>query len=139
MHRHLTKVEKPNRRISFAKTQHCFCFLQMGFGKSQPTNVLWLDELPLNITEVNIRSFVTCLTNLLSTEILDIYIDNENHQKSQLAQCLIYFTDTVAAQTAINSIRGKKLESKRIQVDFASRVFLTKFSDIIQEANAKKK
>ena len=105
----------------------------MGFGKSQPTNVLWLDELPLNTNESVIRSFVTRLTNLLSNEILDIYVDNET------TQCLIYFADTVAAQTAISSIRGKKLDSKRIQIDFASRVFLTKFSDIIQEANQKKK
>lgn len=111
----------------------------MGFGKSQPTNVLWLDELPLNTSESVIRSFVTRVTNLLSNEILDIYVDNENHQKTQIAQCLIYFADTVAAQTAISSIRGKKLDSKRIQIDFASRVFLTKFSDIIQEANQKKK
>ncbi|CAF1524997.1 unnamed protein product, partial [Adineta steineri] len=31
---------------------------------------------------------------------------------------------TRAAQEAINSIRGKKIDSKRIQVDFASKVFV---------------
>ncbi len=104
----------------------------MGFGKSQPTNVLWLDNLPLNITELMLRSFLTRLTNLSANDILDIYIDNQN------SQCLIYFTDSVTAQSAINSIRGKKLDTKRIQVDFASRVFLTRFSDIIEQANQNK-
>ncbi len=110
----------------------------MGFGKSQPTNVLWLDDLPSNITESNLRSFLNCLTNLSSDEILDIYIDNRNSQKNYIVQCLIYFTDIIAAQNAINSIRGKKFQTKRIQVDFASRIFLTKFSDIIQQINQKK-
>lgn len=111
----------------------------MGFGKSQPTNVLWLDDLPANITESSIRSFINRHTNLSSAEVVDIYIDNRNSHKSQTAQCLIYFTETRAAQEAINLIRGKKIESKRIQVDFASKVFVTRFSDIIEEASHKKK
>jgi hypothetical protein len=86
-----------------------------------------------------LRSFLTRLTNLTSDEILDIYIDNRTCQKDQIVQCLIYFVDVIAAEIAINSIRGKKLESKRIQVDFASKVFLTRFSDIIQQTNYKKK
>ena len=56
-----------------------------------------------------------------------------------MAQCLVYFIDSITAQTAINLIRGKKFDTKRIQVDFASRAFLTKFSDIIEETNEKKK
>lgn len=111
----------------------------MGFGKNQPTNVLWLDNLPLNVTELMLRSFLTRLTNLSANEILDIYIDNQIAQKTQTAQCLIYFTDTITAQNAINSIRGKKLDTKRVQVDFASRVFLTRFSDIIEQANQNKR
>ncbi len=86
-----------------------------------------------------LRSFLTRLSNLSANEILDIYIDNQNSQKIQTAQCLIYFTDTITAQNAINAIRGKKLDTKRIQVDFASRVFLTKFSDIIEQTNQNKK
>ncbi|CAF5043465.1 unnamed protein product [Rotaria magnacalcarata] len=110
----------------------------MGFGKSQPTNVLWLDDLPLNITESSIRNFIIRHTNLPTCEVVDIFIDNRNSHKSQTAQCLIYFTETRAAQEAINSIRGKKLESKKIQVDFASKVFVTRFSDIIDETSHKK-
>ncbi len=111
----------------------------MGFGKSQPTNALWLDELPLNVTESSIRNFIIRQTSLPTDQVLDIYIDNRNSHKTQTAQCLIYFTDTRAAQDAINLIRGKKIESKRIQVDFASKVFVTRFSDIIEETNHKKK
>ena len=114
-------------------------FFQLGFGKSQPTNVLWLDDLPATITEVVLRSAIHRLTNLSSEQILDIYIDDRNSHKSQTSQCLIYFTDTRAAQDAINSIRGKKIEGKRIQVDFASKVFVTRFSDIIDAASHKKK
>lgn len=110
----------------------------MGFGKSQPTNVLWLDELPLNTTELLIRTFITRHTSLENDQILDIYIDNRNRHKTQTAQCLIYFSDTRAAQDAINLIRGKRFESKRIQVDFAGKVFVTRFSDIIEETNRKK-
>jgi len=105
----------------------------LGFGKSQPTNVLWLDDLPSNITELMLRTFLNRLTNLSSNEILDIYIDNRNSQKNEFVQCLIYFNDIITAQNEINLIRGKKFETKRIQVDFASRIFLTKFSDIIQQ------
>jgi hypothetical protein len=86
-----------------------------------------------------LRSFLTRFTNLPANEILDIYIDDQNSQKTQTTQCLIYFVDTIAAQTAINGIRGKKLDTKRIQVDFASRVFLTRFSDIIEHTNQNKK
>jgi len=112
--------------------------IKLGFGKSQPTNVLWLDDLPATITEVVLRSAIHRLTNLSSEQILDIYIDDRNSHKSQTSQCLIYFTDTRAAQDAINSIRGKKIEGKRIQVDFASKVFVTRFSDIIDAASHKK-
>jgi RNA recognition motif-containing protein len=111
----------------------------LGFGKSQPTNVLWLDDLPLNVTESSIRSFIIRQTNLPNDQVLDIYIDNRNSHKSQTAQCLIYFTDTRNAQEAINLIRGKRIESKKIQVDFASKVFVTRFSDIIEEISHKKK
>ncbi|CAF3588991.1 unnamed protein product [Adineta steineri] len=112
--------------------------IKLGFGKSQPTNVLWLDELPLTVTESSIRNFIIRQTNLAADQVLDIYIDNRNSHKSQTAQCLIYFFDTRAAQEAINSIRGKKIDSKRIQVDFASKVFVTRFSDIIEETSHKK-
>lgn len=110
----------------------------MGFGKSQPTNVLWLDEIPLTTTESTLRTFISRQTDLAMDQVLDIYIDNRNRHKTQTAQCLIYFKDTRAAQDAINLIRGKRIESKRIQVDFASKVFVTRFSDIIEETNHKK-
>lgn len=112
---------------------------QLGFGKGQPTNVLWIDELPSNITELILRSYLCRLTNFSSNDVLDIYIDNRASQKNSVAQCLVYFKDIIAAQTAINLVRGKRLNGKRLQVDFASRVFLTKFSDIIEETNQKKK
>ncbi|CAF4432856.1 unnamed protein product, partial [Rotaria sp. Silwood2] len=93
--------------------------VKLGFGKSQPTNVLWLDKLPSNITESMLRSFVNDITNLSSDEILDIYIDNRTYHQTRIVQCLIYFIDIIAAQHAINCIRGKRFQSKRIQVDFA--------------------
>ncbi|CAF1547502.1 unnamed protein product, partial [Adineta ricciae] len=112
--------------------------IKLGFGKSQPTNVLWLDDIPLNVTESTIRSFIIRQTSLATEQVLDIYIDNRNSHKTQAAQCLIYFADTRAAQEAINLIRGKKVDSKKIQVDFASKVFVTRFSDIIEETSHKK-
>ncbi|CAF1040406.1 unnamed protein product [Rotaria sp. Silwood1] len=112
--------------------------IKYGFGKSQPTNVLWMNNLPSNITESMLRSFVNDITNLSSDEILDIYIDNRNYHQTHIVQCLIYFIDIISAQHAINSMRGKKFQSKRIQIDFASKLFITKFSDIIQEINNKK-
>jgi hypothetical protein len=33
----------------------------------------------------------------------------------------------------MNLIRGKKFQSKRIQIDFVSEIFLTRFSNIIQQ------
>lgn len=111
----------------------------MGFGKSQPTNVLWLDDLPASITESALRSAILRITALTADQVLDIYVDNRNSHKTQTAQSLIYFFDTRIAQDAINLIRGKKIESKRVQIDFASKVFVTRFSDIIEAASHKKK
>ncbi|CAF0747547.1 unnamed protein product [Adineta steineri] len=112
--------------------------IKLGFGKSQPTNVLWLGNLPSNITESDLRLFLNRITNLSSNEILDIYIDNRNCPKNQIIQCLVYFIDIITAQNSINLIRGKKIQSKRIQVDFASKILVTTFSDIIEETNNKK-
>jgi RNA recognition motif-containing protein len=111
---------------------------QFGFGKNQPTNVLWLDELPSSITEPDLRALLTRLTNASAGQLLDIYIDYRTGLKNPTAQSLVYFNDVIAAQNAIDLIRGKRLDSKRIQVDFASKVFVTTFSDLIQQTNEKK-
>ena len=51
---------------------------------------------------------------------------------------MIYFSDVRAAQNAIDLIRGKRVDSKRVQVDFAGKALIARFSDVIQQTNEKK-
>ncbi|UJR23641.1 hypothetical protein I4U23_026626 [Adineta vaga] len=112
--------------------------LQLHYGKSQMTNVLWLDELPMDINETNLRAFLHRMTKVPSEKIMNISIDYRHEQKYPHSQCLVYFPDAITAQNVMDLIRGKQFDYKRIQVDFASKLFIEKFSNIIRQTNEKK-
>ncbi|CAF1171961.1 unnamed protein product [Adineta ricciae] len=112
--------------------------LQLNFGKSQITNVLWLDELPGDITEANMREFLHRVTSFPPKKFKDIYIDYRHEQKYTSEQCLVYCIDSVTAQSAIDLIRGQIFDGKRLQVDFASSLFIEQFADLIRQTNEKK-
>ncbi|CAF0947570.1 unnamed protein product, partial [Adineta ricciae] len=112
--------------------------LQLNFGKSQITNVLWFDELPGDTTEANMREFLRRVTSFPPKKFKDIYIDHRHEQKYTSGQCLVYCIDPITAQSAIELIRGQTFDGKRLQVDFASSLFIEQFADLIRQTNEKK-
>lgn len=91
------------------------------------------------MTETILRSLLHEITNISPNEILDVYIDDRRSHQNYTVQCLVYFINVITAGHAINLLRGKQIQTKRIQVDFASKTFITRFSDIIQEAQERKR
>ncbi|VDN96181.1 unnamed protein product [Rodentolepis nana] len=83
--------------------------VKLGFGKSQPCSVVWLDNLSPNVTE-----------NFLSRQfgrygrLKDIALD------MKLGRALLYFDAAEAAQRALNETRNRSLLGKKVQIDFAS-------------------
>ncbi|TGZ57083.1 hypothetical protein CRM22_010027 [Opisthorchis felineus] len=81
--------------------------VKLGFGKSQPTNVVWLDNLP-PVTEAFLaRQFGRY--GHLTHVVLD--------RKSSRA--LLYFDTVEMAQRALNETRNRAIVGRRVQVDFA--------------------
>ncbi|VDL43960.1 unnamed protein product [Hymenolepis diminuta] len=83
--------------------------VKLGFGKSQPCSVVWLDNLSPNVTE-----------NFLSRQfgrygrLKDIVLD------MKLGRALLYFDAAEVAQRALNETRNRSLLGKKVQIDFAS-------------------
>ncbi|XP_051895076.1 msx2-interacting protein isoform X2 [Pristis pectinata] len=84
--------------------------LKLGFGKSMPTNCVWLDGLSSNITEQYLsRHF--CRYG----PVLKIVLDR------QKGMALVLYDEIECAQTAVQETKGRKIGGNRIKVDFANR------------------
>ncbi|XP_078281674.1 msx2-interacting protein isoform X1 [Rhinoraja longicauda] len=82
----------------------------LGFGKSMPTNCVWLDGLSSNITEQYLsRHF--CRYG----PVLKIVLDR------QKGMALVLYDEIECAQTAVQETKGRKIGGNRIKVDFANR------------------
>ncbi|OON18812.1 hypothetical protein X801_05327 [Opisthorchis viverrini] len=81
--------------------------VKLGFGKSQPTNVVWLDNLPAVTEAFLARQFGRY--GHLTHVVLD--------RKSSRA--LLYFDTVEMAQRALNETRNRAIVGRRVQVDFA--------------------
>ncbi|KAK4473701.1 hypothetical protein MN116_003046 [Schistosoma mekongi] len=82
--------------------------VKLGFGKSQPTNVVWLDNLSPTINEAFLsRQFGRY--GQLSHVVLD--------RKSMRA--LLYFDNVEVAQHAVNETRNRALVGRKVQIDYA--------------------
>ncbi|XP_036369681.1 msx2-interacting protein isoform X4 [Octopus sinensis] len=90
--------------------------IKLGFGKSMPTNCVWLDNLSESVTEK-----LLCQQFGRYGEVSHAVIDRCK------GRALIYFTSMDTAQYAVNEMRSRILKKKRIQIDFASRDCQTAF------------
>lgn len=83
--------------------------LKLGFGKSMPTNCVWLD----GVVDVN-ESYLTQQCSRFGT-VQKVTIDRERKM------ALVTFDQIQYAQQAVKELRGMNMRGRKIQIDFASR------------------
>ena len=80
-------------------------FLQLGFGKSMPTNCVWTDGIAPTVT----KKFL-CRQFGRFGHVSHGVIDAER------GRGLVYYDNMELAQQAVNEMRGRALAGKKIQV-----------------------
>ncbi|XP_058981547.1 protein split ends isoform X2 [Musca domestica] len=84
--------------------------IKLGFGKSMPTNCVWIDGIGEKISESHLQSQFSRY-GAVSKVVID--------RQRQLA--LVLYEQIQYAQTAVKEMRGATLRGRKLQVDFASR------------------
>ncbi|XP_045477804.1 protein split ends isoform X2 [Harmonia axyridis] len=84
--------------------------IKLGFGKSMPTNVVWVDGVVESVTEKYLRMQFEPFGPISKASI-----DRDR------GQALVFYEQMVGAQSAVSKMRGYSLKGNKIQVDFASR------------------
>lgn len=98
--------------------------IKLGFGKSMPTNCVWIDGISDSVSE-----------NHLTTQfsrfgpVQQVSVDRER----KLA--LVFFEQIQYAQSAVKEMRGVTLRGRKLQVDFASRECQDAFFDKVEKVN----
>ncbi|XP_030042029.1 msx2-interacting protein [Microcaecilia unicolor] len=84
--------------------------LKLGFGKSMPTNCVWLDGLSANITDQYLtRHF--CRYGPVVKVVFD----------RLKGMALVLYNEIEYAQAAVKETKGRKIDGNKIKVDFANR------------------
>ncbi|XP_074162275.1 msx2-interacting protein isoform X5 [Sminthopsis crassicaudata] len=84
--------------------------LKLGFGKSMPTNCVWLDGLSTNITDQYLtRHF--CRYGPVVKVVYD----------RLKGMALVLYNEIEYAQAAVKETKGRKIGGNKIKVDFANR------------------
>ncbi|KAF5296514.1 hypothetical protein FQR65_LT01503 [Abscondita terminalis] len=84
--------------------------IKLGFGKSMPTNCVWVDGVVDSVNE----KYLTLQFDSFGP-ITQVMIDRDK------GQALIFYEQVVHAQAAVLKMRGVNLRGRKMQVDFASR------------------
>ncbi|KAM7353691.1 spen family transcriptional repressor split ends isoform 2-T2 [Cochliomyia hominivorax] len=84
--------------------------IKLGFGKSMPTNCVWIDGIGEKISESHLQSQFSRY-GAVSKVVVD--------RQRQLS--LVLYEQIQYAQTAVKEMRGATLRGRKLQVDFASR------------------
>ncbi|XP_039448516.1 protein split ends isoform X2 [Culex pipiens pallens] len=92
--------------------------IKLGFGKSMPTNCVWIDGIADNFGEGYLKSQFDHFG-----AVSQVTIDRER----KLA--LVFFEQVQCAQAAVKEMRGTTLRGRKLQVDFASRECQEAFFD----------
>lgn len=82
-----------------------FYVLQLGFGKSMPTTCIWLDNVAETVTESFVSRQFNRYGNVTSTVI--------DHIRGK---ALVYFNSMDSAQFALNEMRNRIFNGKKIMV-----------------------
>ncbi|KAM8796266.1 msx2-interacting protein [Eudromia elegans] len=84
--------------------------LKLGFGKSMPTNCVWLDGLSTNVTDQYLtRHF--CRYGPVVKVVFD----------RLKGMALVLYNEIEYAQAAVKETKGRKIGGNKIKVDFANR------------------
>ncbi|KAF5270738.1 hypothetical protein FQA39_LY01476 [Lamprigera yunnana] len=84
--------------------------IKLGFGKSMPTNCVWVDGVVDSVNE----KYLTLQFDSFGP-ITQVMIDRDK------GQALIFYDQVVNAQAAVAKMRGVNMRGRKMQVDFASR------------------
>lgn len=84
--------------------------IKLGFGKSMPTNCVWVDGIADNVNDKYLRM-----------QFEQFGAISKVHADRDRGQALVFFEQVVGAQLAVNKMRGFAVKGNKIQVDFASR------------------
>jgi RNA recognition motif-containing protein len=90
--------------------------IKLGFGKSKPTRVLWLDGVSEQLRDTYLLDYFKS------------YCENNVHQAlidRLKGQALVYFGTIEDAKMCADKIRAKRFYDKRVMVDFASKEFIS--------------
>lgn len=82
--------------------------VKLGFGKSQPTNVVWLDNLAPAVNE----SFLARQFGRYG-HLTHVVLDRKSRR------ALLYFDTVEMAQRALNETRNRTLIGRKVQLDYA--------------------
>uniref|UniRef100_A0A1A9WUK0 Protein split ends n=1 Tax=Glossina brevipalpis TaxID=37001 RepID=A0A1A9WUK0_9MUSC len=99
--------------------------IKLGFGKSMPTNCVWIDGIAEKISESHLQSQFSRY-GAVSKVVID--------RLRQLA--LVLYEQIQYAQTAVKEMRGATLRGRKLQVDFASRECQDAFYDKLDKQSA---
>lgn len=101
--------------------------IKLGFGKSMPTNCVWIDGIGEKISESHLQSQFSRF-GAVSKVVVD--------RQKQLA--LVLYEQIQYAQTAVKEMRGATLRGRKLQVDFASRECQDAFYEKLEKQTAGK-
>ena len=90
--------------------------IKLGFGKSKPARVLWLDGISEQLKEAYLLNY---FKNYCENNVQQVLIDRLK------CQALVYFTTIEDAKLCADKIRAKRFYEKRVMVDFASKEFIS--------------
>ncbi|XP_058445864.1 protein split ends isoform X3 [Malaya genurostris] len=100
--------------------------IKLGFGKSMPTNCVWIDGIADSVGEGYLKSQFDHFG-----AVSQVTIDRDR----KLA--LVFFEQVQCAQVAVKEMRGATLRGRKLQVDFASRECQDAFFDKLdKQSNA---
>ncbi|XP_055949424.1 protein split ends-like isoform X2 [Argiope bruennichi] len=95
--------------------------IKLGFGKSMPTNCVWLDGIVDSVSDKFLARHFSRFGLVAYTAI-----DREK------GHALVFYESVEFAQIAVSEMRGRILQGKKLQVDFASRECQTAFFEKLE-------
>ena len=98
--------------------------IKLGFGKSMPTNCVWLHGVAEALTDKSLL----WQANRFGT-VTSLVVDRER------CNALITYESVESAQIAVQDLKGRVLSGRKLQVDFASRECQTAFYDYLELTN----
>lgn len=90
--------------------------IKLGFGKSMPTNCVWIHGISENFPEKSLSCKCARFGN-----VANLTIDRER------GNALVFYDSLECASLAVSDLKGRVLGGRRLQIDFASRECQTAF------------